>query len=400
MLEEKNVILGVTGGIAAYKAVELLRLLTGEGARVKVIMTESACRFVAPLTFQTLSYNPVYIDMFKLLERSEIAHISLAEWCHLLVIAPATANTIAKLAAGMADNLLTSVALSVRMPRLVCPAMNVDMLSSAATQENIERLERRGWIVVQPEEGELACGHEGAGRLAEPEHIVEEIKRALTDKDLQGLRVLITAGPTRELIDPVRFISNRSSGKMGYAIARVARRRGADVVLISGPSCLPHPYGVRVINVESAREMRDAVLKEARNAEVVVKAAAVSDFAPKSVSGQKIKKDEGAPEILQLMKTPDILAELGRKKRKKQILAGFAAETEDLLENARKKLEDKNLDLIVANDVSAPGAGFGSDTNMVKILKKNGEIIDLPRMSKEEVAYRLLDEISGMIRES
>jgi phosphopantothenoylcysteine decarboxylase/phosphopantothenate--cysteine ligase len=391
MLKAKKIILGVTGGIAAYKAAELVRELVRSGAEVFVVMTRSAQAFITPLTFQTLSGNKVTTELFSLIEESEIGHIALADRAELLVIAPATANIIGKIAAGIADDMLTTIVMATKAPVLLAPAMNVHMWENPICQENIQKLRGRGFHFIDPEAGELACGYEGKGRLAEIPGIVEEIRFILSPKDLSGETLLVTAGPTEEPIDPVRFLSNRSSGKMGFAVARAARLRGARVILVSGPSALPAPSGLKFIPVRTAAEMREAVLESLPGLSVLVMAAAVSDYRPKATSPKKIKKSQ--PELtLPLELNPDILREAGQRKEKR-LFIGFAAETESLLANARKKLAEKNLDLIVANDVSLPGAGFAVDTNIVKLIDRSGKIEELPLMGKEDLADRLLDRV-------
>jgi phosphopantothenoylcysteine decarboxylase/phosphopantothenate--cysteine ligase len=391
MLKGKKIILGVTGGIAAYKAAELVRELVRSGAEVFVVMTRSAQAFITPLTFQTLSGHKVTTELFSLIEESEIGHISLADRAELLVIAPATANIIGKLAGGIADDMLTTIVMATKAPVLLAPAMNVHMWENPICRENIQSLRSRGFHFIDPEAGELACGYEGKGRLAEIPAIVEEIRSILSPQDLTGETLLVTAGPTEEPIDPVRFLSNRSSGRMGFAIARAARLRGARVILVSGPSALPAPSGVKSIPIRTAVEMREAVLENLPLVSVLVMAAAVSDYRPKTASSGKIKKDQ-AELTLSLELNPDILREAGQRKEKR-LLIGFAAETESLLANARKKLAEKNLDLIVANDVGRPGAGFAVDTNIVKLIDRSGKIEELPLMSKEDLADRLLDRI-------
>jgi phosphopantothenoylcysteine decarboxylase/phosphopantothenate--cysteine ligase len=391
MLKGKKIILGVTGGIAAYKAAELVRELVRSGAEVFVVMTRSAQAFITPLTFQTLSGHKVTTELFSLIEESEIGHISLADRAELLVIAPATANIIGKLAGGIADDMLTTIVMATKAPVLLAPAMNVHMWENPICRENIQSLRSRGFHFIDPEAGELACGYEGKGRLAEIPAIVEEIRSILSPQDLTGETLLVTAGPTEEPIDPVRFLSNRSSGRMGFAIARAARLRGARVILVSGPSALPAPSGVKSIPIRTAVEMREAVLENMPLVSVLVMAAAVSDYRPKTASSEKIKKDQ-AELTLSLELNPDILREAGQRKEKR-LLIGFAAETESLLANARKKLAEKNLDLIVANDVGRPGAGFAVDTNIVKLIDRSGKIEELPLMSKEDLADRLLDRI-------
>ena len=393
-MKGKTVVLGVTGGIAAYKSVELLRLLTKGGADVHVVMTEAAMEFIAPLTFQTLSMNPVSTSLFNLLSEREIGHISLADRADLLIIAPATANIVAKLANGIADDMLSTTAMATKAPILIAPAMNVNMYQNPAYRDNEAKLKERGVLFVEPVRGTLACGWEGEGKLQEPAVIYEEALAALCEKDLAGKSLMVTAGPTREEIDPVRFISNYSSGRMGYAIARCARRRGAEVTLVTGPTAIDKPFGVEVVQVVSACEMREAVMSHADNSDIIIKAAAVADYRPAVRAGNKIKK-ERAPRTLELVQNPDILQELGGVKGER-LLIGFAAETGDLLKNARKKLKGKNLDMVVANDISRPGAGFDQDTNIVKLLFRDGEVVDLPLMTKDELADVILDRIVGM----
>lgn len=391
MLNNKKVLFGVTGGIAAYKAVEIVSRLVKLGAEVNVIMTKNATQLVQPLTFRYISRNPVAVDMFAEPESWKPEHISLAEKADILVIAPATANIIAKLAHGIADDILSTTALAVRCPILIAPAMNCNMLDNSIVQENIKILKDHNVEFVEAEYGLLACGYEGKGRLAEPEKIVQKIVEILTiEQDLKGKIVLVTAGPTREALDPVRFISNRSSGKMGYAIADVALGRGAEVILITGPTNLTPPNKAKVINVESALQMYDAVMSNAQKADVIIMSAAVSDYRPKEVSRQKIKRDKGEITLV-LQENPDILAELGKNKKDGQIIIGFSMETENLLENSIKKLKKKNADYIVANDLSKEGAGFGTDTNIVTIISSDGKIKELPLMSKYDVANAILD---------
>ncbi|MBI2001716.1 MAG: bifunctional phosphopantothenoylcysteine decarboxylase/phosphopantothenate--cysteine ligase CoaBC [candidate division NC10 bacterium] len=370
MLKEKRILLGVTGSIAAYKAVELTRELVKRGAEIQVVMTEAATRFVAPLSFETLSRQPVLLDMFSLAYGSQIGHIAATARADLFVIAPATAHTIAKLAHGLADDFITNIYLASRCPILLAPAMDSDMFQHAVVQENLARLRDRGVAI------ERLLG---------------------SSRDLAGEVVLVTAGPTREPLDPVRYLSNRSSGKMGYAIAEAAVLGGARVILVSGPTSLPPPWGADLIRVETAQEMYDAVLAKLDAVTVVIKAAAVADYRPKQVASRKIKKDETVPELT-LESTPDILAEVGRRKGRR-VLVGFAAETDDLVANARKKLQRKNLDLMVANDVRQPGAGFDSDTNVVKILDARGGVEELPLLSKHAVADRILDRVVELLKQ-
>ena len=395
MLENKKIILGVCGGIAAYKAIELLRLLTKAGADVHVIMTGAAQEFVAPLTFQTLSSNPVHTELFNLVAEREIGHISLADRADLFIIAPATANIIGKIAAGIADDMLTTTVMATKAPVLFAPAMNVNMFTNPIYQENEEKLRRFGYLFEAPVCGSLACGWEGEGKLASPEAIFEGVVAALTEKDLSGRTILITAGPTREEIDPVRYISNHSSGKMGYALARAARRRGAQVLLISGPTALEQPEGVRVVNVVSASEMQSEVMVRAAGCDVVVMAAAVADYRPLVRSGTKIKKT-GDSATIELVKNPDILAGLGEMAgglKPRPFLVGFAAETDALAENAAKKLREKNLDMIVANDVSQADAGFNVDTNRALLFFRDGSCDECGLMSKDRLAGAILDHV-------
>ncbi|MFN8543206.1 MAG: bifunctional phosphopantothenoylcysteine decarboxylase/phosphopantothenate--cysteine ligase CoaBC [Candidatus Binatia bacterium] len=388
-LAGRTVVVGLSGGIACYKACDLVRLLGQRGAAVRVVMTAGAQAFVAPLTLQTLSGHPVASETFSLTQESEIGHIHLADTADAVVVAPATANVLAKLAAGLADDLLTTVLLATRAPVLVAPAMNVHMWEHPATRENLARLVARGVRVVGPGVGSLACGYEGAGRLAEAGEIVEAIECLLTPQDLVGERILVSAGPTQEAIDPVRYLSNHSSGKMGYAIARVARRRGADVVLVRGPTSEAPPAGVRCVAVASAREMEQALVAEFSRATALVMAAAVADYRVREPLARKLKK-AARRLVLELERTPDILAGLAARKGRR-LVVGFAAETHAVVEEARRKLREKRLDLIVANDVTAPGAGFGADTNIVRLLDATGLDEALPVLPKEEVAGRILD---------
>jgi phosphopantothenoylcysteine decarboxylase/phosphopantothenate--cysteine ligase len=392
-LEGKTVVLGVSGGIACYKAAEIVRLLRTAGARVRVVMTRHAAEFVTPLTMQTLSGEPVATDLFDLTQESEIGHIRLADSASVVVVAPATANLVAKAAAGIADDLLSTVLVATRAPVLLAPSMNVHMFENDLVQANLEKLRQHGFRVLDPGIGYLACGYEGAGRLAEPEDIVGEVERTVGPMDLGGERVLVTAGPSREPIDPVRFVSNRSSGKMGYALARAAWRRGAEVVLVSGPTGLAAPYGVCRVSVSTAAEMREAVLKEFGRATIALMAAAVADYRPAHPAEQKLKKTAG-PARLDLERTVDVLAELGAR-RGRCFLVGFAAETENLVANAERKLREKSLDLIVANDVSRADSGFETDTNEVVMIDPGGRV-DVPLAAKEEVAERILDRVLAL----
>ncbi|WP_449244509.1 bifunctional phosphopantothenoylcysteine decarboxylase/phosphopantothenate--cysteine ligase CoaBC [Desulfobacca acetoxidans] len=394
ILQAKKIILGVTGGIAAYKAVELLRLLIKAEARVQVVMTRSAQEFVAPLTFQALSGVPVRTALFGV-DADPLEHISLGQDVDALVIAPATANIIGKIAAGLGDDLLTTVVLAATRPILVCPAMNVKMYENPVVQENLERLRLRGFHLMPPDSGEMACGAYGSGRLPEPADIVEALATLLTPKDLQGRRILVSAGPTHEDLDPVRFLTNRSTGKMGYALAQMARRRGADVCLVSGPSSLAAPLGVERLMVRSALEMQQVLLERFPETDALLMAAAVSDYRPASFAGQKIKRG-GDEMIVRLTHNPDILQSLSSLKTR-QVMVGFAAETEDIYTHARQKLERKHLDLIVANDVKALNSGFAVDTNQVTIIHRSGQVEPLPLLSKAGVADRVLDRLVALL---
>lgn len=395
MLKDKKVVLGVTGGIAAYKAAELARFLIREGASVKVIMTESATRFITPLTFQTLTNNPVAVDMFEEPVAWEIEHISLAKWADVFLIAPATANIIGKIASGIADDMLTTTVMATKAPVVIAPAMNVNMYNNPITQRNIDLLRQYGYYFVQPESGELACGDIGQGRLADISSIVDFVKSLFVKKDLMGRKILVTAGPTREPIDPVRYISNYSSGKMGYALAKAARDRGAEVILISGPTSIDPPIGVMFERVSTAEQMRDKVLQYFAEVDAVIMSAAVADYRPMNYSNVKIKKDDSEMTI-RLSKNPDILKELGDKKGR-QVLIGFAAETDNIVMNASKKIKEKNLDMIVINDVTQPGAGFEVDTNIVKIITRDGNIKDFPLMNKYDLSHAILDLAANLM---
>jgi phosphopantothenoylcysteine decarboxylase/phosphopantothenate--cysteine ligase len=394
MLKNRKIVLGVTGGIAAYKAAGLVRELVRREAQVRVVMTGNACNFVTPLTFETLSGNPVYTELFWTPGGFEIGHISLAEFAELVVIAPATANIIGKMAGGLADDLLTTVLLATEAPVLLCPSMNAKMYANPVVQRNMAKLISRGHAVMEPGYGELACRAEGQGRLPEPPDIAEEIEAILTAKDLRGEHILITAGPTQEPFDPVRFISNYSSGKMGYALALMARRRGATVTLVSGPTALPTPRGCEFVPVQTAVEMRDAVMACLEKASVVIKAAAVADYRPAVCEPGKIKKKEGSMAV-SLERNPDIITEIGQRKGDR-ILVGFSMESDHLLEYAKSKLMEKGMDFIVANDVTESGAGFGSDTNVVRILDRGGRVEEFPLMNKIDVAGVVLDRVKKL----
>lgn len=392
-MQGKHIILGVTGGIAAYKAAYLVRSLIKAGADVKVIMTENAKKFVAPLTFSTLSGNPVYTEFFNSENGEWHSHVKLGIWADLFIVAPATANTLAKMAHGIADNLLTTTYLSARCRTLVVPSMDLDMFASAATQENIETLRKRGVIVMEPASGFLASGLEGKGRMPEPDDIMRFAESVINQQDsLAGKKVLVTAGPTYENIDPVRFIGNYSTGKMGYAIADECAARGADVTIVSGPvSITPKNKNVKVINVRSAAEMFSATDENFTNADVTVLSAAVADFTPVESAGEKIKREKDNL-TLELQPTVDIAASIGKKKKDNQILVGFALETNNEEQNALSKLERKNFDFIVLNSMRNPGTCFGSDNNQIKIIDKNNTI-SYPLKSKTEVAKDIVDKI-------
>jgi phosphopantothenoylcysteine decarboxylase/phosphopantothenate--cysteine ligase len=395
-LDGKLVVLGVSGGIAAYRACELARLLVKEGATVQAVLTEYAAKLVGPLSFQALTGRPAEVGQGGALSDSGMPHVDLGREAAALVVAPATANTLAKIALGLCDNLLTSTALASTCPLVLAPAMNTRMWENPATAGNVARL--RGWprvVMVGPASGSLACGEEGWGRMAEPAEILEAVIRAAGKQDLAGVKLLVTAGPTREALDPVRFLSNRSSGKMGFALARAAVRRGAEVTLVSGPCALPDPPGAAVVRVESAAEMAKAVFAHAPKARAILMAAAVADFAPRKAAGRKLKKTSGVPEI-RFVPTQDILATLGLRKGG-ALLIGFAAETGDPVSAAKEKLSRKRLDLVVANDVTAPGAGFEVDTNQVRLVDAQG-VEALPLLQKGEVADRILDRVAGMLR--
>ena len=394
MLVNKKIVLGITGGIAAYKAAELTRVLVKAGAQVRVIMTKSAMEFITPLTMQTLSQGPVYTDMFAPAGEFDMAHISLADFADAFLIAPATGNIIGKLASGIADDLLTTTLMAQNKPTLVCPAMNDKMLANPVVQDNIKKLRQYGYEVMESAVGELACKTSGAGRLPDIPVIIDALESLLTPKDYEGEEVLVTAGPTQEPLDPVRYITNLSSGKMGYALATAARHRGASVTLISGPCAMPAPPGVKIINVRTALEMHEAVMKNFTKATVIVKAAAVADYRPESFSEEKIKKSKGLAGI-RLVPNPDIIAEIGAKKTR-GILVGFAMETQELLANARLKLARKKMDMIVANSLREEGAGFGTDTNIVTIIDSNGKEIRLDKMTKSQVAHRILDHVKTL----
>ena len=398
-MKKPCVVLGVTGGIAVYKACELLRLLQKRGIDVFVVMTQNACRFVAPLTFETLSGHPVAVDTFDRPQTWEVEHIALAKRADLFLIAPATANIVGKMACGIADDMLSTTVMATRAPVLVAPAMNTGMWENAAVQQNVKTLRARGVEIVAPVSGHLACGDSGAGKLEDVEVIAERACELLfAKKDMEGLRVMVTAGPSREALDPVRYISNRSSGKMGYAIAQAAQKRGAEVTLLSGPVAIEAPQGVKLVPFTTTQELLDRASELAQEQDLLIQAAAPADYRAKEVAPQKIKKQGGEPMTFTLVENPDVAATLGKAKRSGQVFVGFAAETNDVLAHARDKLARKNLDMIVANDVTRPGAGFDVDTNIVTLITKDGQEA-LPMMSKAEVAQRILDRALALRRE-
>lgn len=411
MLKDKNIILGVTGGIAAYKCVDLVSRLRKQGANVHVILTKGAQNFVTETAMREISGNPVVTSMWQDIQQYDVEHIALAQLADVVLVAPATANVIAKCACGMADDMLTTTLLATKAPVFFAPAMNTNMYENSITQQNLHTLQERGCHIIEPAAGHLACGTSGVGRMPEPQELVEILadffatgqETAETDEadfrhhlaealDFSGVNILVTAAGTREPIDPVRYIGNRSSGKMGYAIAEAARDLGANVTLISGPSALTPLAGVNFFKVESARDMRRLVLENFPESQIVIKAAAVADYRVKNVADHKIKKNDEELTLV-LEKNPDILKELGQKKQKGQVLVGFAAETQNLIQYAQSKLEKKNLDMIVANDVSKPQAGFNVDTNLIKLLKRDGSIEELPLMSKKDLAYIILNHV-------
>ncbi len=396
MLQGKHVVLGVTGGIAAYKACEVVSRLRKLHAEVDVIMTQNAAKLVQPLTFETLSNRPVCIDTFSRTESWDVKHISLAQKADIMVVAPATANIMAKMAHGIADDMLSTTLLATKAPVLIAPAMNTGMWTNEATQQNLAVLRSRGIQTVGPDSGFLACGDTGSGRMSEPAEIVEAIVSILCPKrDLEGMKVLVTAGPTVERIDPVRYLTNDSSGKMGYAIAEAAHKRGAEVTLVSGPVHIPAPNGVHVVPITSTMSLYDTMMELCGQQNVIIQAAAPADYRVEQVAEQKIKKQSGDPFVLTLVENPDIAKAVGQRKKDGQILVGFAAETQNVMSNAQEKLAKKNLDLIVANDVTAEGAGFGVDTNIVTLI--TAEAYDsLPKMTKREVADRILNKVLSL----
>ncbi|HSH36169.1 bifunctional phosphopantothenoylcysteine decarboxylase/phosphopantothenate--cysteine ligase CoaBC [Schnuerera sp.] len=398
MLKDKNIIVGVTAGIAAYKAVDIVSKLKKQNANVEVIMTKNATKFVSPLTFQTLALNPVYVDMFKEPRNFDVEHISLAEKADAFLIAPATANIIGKIANGIGDDMLTTTIMATKSKVVFAPAMNTNMYLNPIVQKNIDYLKELGYEFIKPGVGMLACQTYGPGRMAEPMDIVEYMINNFYNKDLIGQKIIVTAGPTIEPLDPVRYVTNHSSGKMGYKIAKEAEKRGAEVVLITGPTNLDPPMGVKVIRVETTREMFNAVEEEFNQCQVLIKAAAPLDYRPEIVSDVKIKKKDGDKDELNIkyIRNPDIVAHFGKSK-KEQIVVGFAAETNNLIEHAKAKLINKNLDFIVANDISKDGAGFKTDTNLVTIIDSNGKTKAYPILDKSEVAKIIIDKIKDLI---
>jgi phosphopantothenoylcysteine decarboxylase/phosphopantothenate--cysteine ligase len=395
MLKNKTIVLGITGGIATYKAADIASKLTQAGARVETVMTEAATKLITPLTLRNITHRPVVTDMFEPASEYSVEHIALAEVADVVLIAPATANTIAKLAAGVADNMLGCIVLATRAPVIISPSMNDIMYLNPVTQENLKKLRARGFTIIEPEYGWLASGKMGKGRLPETGKIIGVIEQVLGQKkDLVGKRLVVTAGGTQEPIDPVRHISNRSSGRMGYALAEAARDRGAEVTLITAPTSLPEPAGVEVIKVKTAAEMKKAVAGAVKKADTLLMAAAVADYQPKIIAKSKIKKETAKSLMLELVKTPDILSEV----KGDFIKVGFAAESENLVANAKKKLKAKQLDLIVANDITSADSGFDVDTNRVTLIDKKGKVEELPLMSKREVAERILDRVKGMMK--
>ncbi len=392
MLKGKHIVLGVTGGIACYKACELASLLVKQHADVQVIMTENATKFVTPITFEQLTGNKALTDTFDRNFVHSVEHIAVADRADMVIIAPATANIIAKLAHGIADDMLTTTVLACRCPKAIAPSMNTGMLENPVTQDNIETLRHYGWEIIEPDSGRLACGAVGKGKLPTPERLLESVLHtAAHEKDMTGMKVLVTAGPTREALDPVRYLTNHSSGKMGYAIAKAASRRGADVTLVSGKTDLTKPAYVNVVDITTAQDMYDAVMAEAGSADVIIKAAAVADYRPATVADNKIKKKDGDMSIA-LERTTDILKTLGDNKKPGQFLCGFSMETENMIENSKAKLTKKNLDMVAANNVKVDGAGFGVDTNILTLITKDDEK-ELPIMTKDEAADALLDAI-------
>lgn len=397
MLKGKNIVLGVTGSIAAYKIASLASMLMKLHANVHVIMTQNATQFITPVTFESLTGRKCLVDTFDRNFEFSVEHVSLAKLADVFLIAPASANVIGKVAHGIADDMLTTTFMACKCPKIIAPAMNVNMYENPILQNNLRICQSFGMEVIDPAVGYLACGDTGAGKMPEPEELLDHIKKAVAfEKDLTGKKILITAGPTREALDPVRYLTNHSTGKMGYAIARMAAYRGAEVTLVTGPTQIPKPRFVKVISIESARDMYEAVTAEAEMQDIIIKAAAVADYRPAQVSDEKMKKKDGDLS-LPLERTDDILGYLGAHKKPGQFLCGFSMETQNMLENSRGKLERKNLDMIVANNLKTDGAGFGTDTNVVTILTKDTQL-ELEKMTKEQVANRLLDEILARLQ--
>ncbi len=395
-LKGKTVLLGVTGGIACYKSANLASALVKQGANVQVVMTKNATEFIGPHTFESLTGNRVSVDTFDRNYQFQVEHIALADQADLVLVAPATANVLAKLAHGLADDMLTTTILACTCPKIAAPAMNTKMYENPVTQDNLDLLRKYGWEIVEPASGRLACGAVGKGKMPEPEDLLESVLHAIShEKDMTGLKVLVTAGPTREALDPVRYLTNHSTGKMGYAIAKAAAARGAQVTLVSGPVNLKKPPYMEVVDIVSAQDMFDAVTSRAPDQDIIIKAAAVADYRPASVAEDKIKKSGTDADLsLPLSRTSDILAWLGEHRVPGQFLCGFSMETRDMVENSRKKLEKKHIDLIAANNLKQEGAGFGVDTNLLTLIAADGAR-ELPLMSKEEAAHALLDEIMG-----
>ena len=395
IFENKSVLIGVTGGIASYKIPNLARMIVKQGGEVNVIMTENATKFITPFTFETLTKNKCIVDTFDRNFQYSVEHVALAKKSDTVIIAPATANIIGKIANGIADDMLSTTIMASTAPKIISPAMNHNMYHNPIVQDNIAKLERYGYTIIPPEHGMLANGDDGDGRMPDEKILLEYIVRSLYKKDFSGKKILVTAGATQEAIDPVRYITNHSTGKMGYAIAQEAVRRGAEVILISGKTNLETPPGVKFIPVISAKDMYNAVMENFPECDIIIKSSAVADYTPESVSNQKIKKEEGNMSI-PLKRTDDIIAELGRTKKPNQFICGFSMETENMLENSRKKLISKNLDMICANSLNQKGAGFGTDTNIVTIITKSEEI-QLELMDKSEVAEKILDNIISII---
>ncbi len=395
-MKKKTVVLGVTGGIACYKSAALASKLTQRGYNVEVVLTKNATEFIGPHTFESLTHNRAMVDTFDRNFQSHVEHVALADKADLLIVAPATANIIAKAAHGIADDMLSTTILACDCVKLIAPAMNTRMYDNPVTQDNLNILRRYGWEVIEPASGRLACGAVGRGKMPEPEDLLEAVDHAIAyDKDLKGLHILVTAGPTQEALDPVRYITNHSSGRMGYAIAKAAARRGAEVTLVSGPTALKKPPYVETVGVVTAREMFEAVTSRSEGQDVIIKAAAVADYRPARTAGGKIKKGAGEGLNLELLRTDDILAYLGEHKASGQILCGFSMETENLVENSRKKLIKKNLDIVAANSLRQEGAGFGVDTNVLTLITREGEE-ELPMLTKDEAAHRLLDRVAEL----